>query len=353
MQRLQIRTFVWSVAAAIILANGQAALSGDEPRVLHKETVVPATVDQVWRAWTTPEGMAEFWVSGATIELRPLGKYELYMVPDAPEGQRGSEGCKVLSFVPQEMLSFQWNFPPSIPALRDVEAQTQVILRFEELDGGRVRVRLDQLGWEEGEAWDAGYAYFDRAWSYVLDRLQAHFQTQAGQPQSWVDGAVTVTVEQYPIKRQIFSVEVPAPVATVWETMTTVDGVRSFLSPDPRIELAVGGAYELFPGSTQRVQAFVPQRMLVVTGSAPLEFPNVRQGGTWAVLEFAALDDARAQVRMTCAGWQEGQEWEQAFEYFLENNPVFLNLLRKRFAEGPLEWTRHDDGPPTFERISR
>ena len=31
------------------------------------------------------------------------------------EGQRGTEGCRVLSYVPGEMFAFEWNFPPSIP----------------------------------------------------------------------------------------------------------------------------------------------------------------------------------------------------------------------------------------------
>ena len=32
---------------------------------------------------------------------------------------------------------------------------------------------LDAHDWQTGEAWDAGWAYFDRAWDIVLHKLQA------------------------------------------------------------------------------------------------------------------------------------------------------------------------------------
>lgn len=148
-------------------------------RILHKEVVVPATRAQLWRAWTTREGMAEWWVKHSLIELRVLGRFELHIKPDAPEGQRGAEGCRVLSYLPQEMFSFEWNFPPKVPSLRDSGAKTHVVLHFDDLGNGQVRVRLDQLGWQDGADWQAGYAYFDNAWAYVLNLLKDHFTNAA------------------------------------------------------------------------------------------------------------------------------------------------------------------------------
>jgi hypothetical protein len=36
-----------------------------------------------------------------------------------------------------------------------------------------------QLGWRDGEDWDAGYAYFDAAWDHVLQRLEDSFDAPA------------------------------------------------------------------------------------------------------------------------------------------------------------------------------
>lgn len=144
-----------------------------ERRMLRKEATVTASARDVWRAWTTTEGVKTFFAPEAHIEMRVGGPYEVYFDPSAPEGQRGSEGCRVLSFLPGEMLSFSWSAPPKFPEIRN--KHTCVVVRFEDLGGGRVRVRLCHHGWGEGEQWDQVYAYFDRAWSYVLGNLEKRF----------------------------------------------------------------------------------------------------------------------------------------------------------------------------------
>lgn len=142
-------------------------------RLVHREVVVEAALPRVWKAWTTPEGVKRFLKCEARIELRPGGPFEIEFDPDAARGSRGSEDCRVLSFLPMEMLSFEWNAPPEFGALRDV--RTQVVVRFREESSSRVRVTLDHAGWGEGGEWDALFAYFEKAWSYVLERLKERF----------------------------------------------------------------------------------------------------------------------------------------------------------------------------------
>lgn len=139
-------------------------------RVLRKEDLVPAPVAAVWWAWTTSEGMASWWATSSWIELRRDGPFEVYFLKRNPRGWQGSEGCRILSYVPQEMLSFTWNFPPSIPEIRD--EHTWVVLRFVAVTPRETRVALDELGWRSGAAWAKGWAYFDAAWSSVLRRLR-------------------------------------------------------------------------------------------------------------------------------------------------------------------------------------
>ena len=143
-------------------------------RVLIKRIDVKASLDEVWQAWSTSEGAQTFFAPDALIELRLDGPYELYFMQDAPAGQQGSEGCRILSFVPGEMLSFTWNAPPHLPDVR--KQRSFVVLRFEKLPDGLVRVNMHHRGWGEGEQWDQAYAYFDRAWDIVLSRLKQRFQ---------------------------------------------------------------------------------------------------------------------------------------------------------------------------------
>ncbi len=192
-------------------------------RRIDRQIIVPAPREEVWRAWTTTEGALTFFAPRARIELRLGGAYELLWSDDdeAPPGSQGSEGCKVLGYLPAEMLSFEWNAPPEFASVRstptfvvvrlaDAEQGTQcpAVPRADEpmalqlvqrtpgvSTGGRDRrqeacveastlVRLTHLGWQDGDEWDQVYEYFESAWWTVLTRLRERF---ARGPIDWAD----------------------------------------------------------------------------------------------------------------------------------------------------------------------
>ncbi len=114
--------------------------------VMH-ERVVELPRDEVWRLLTTEAGWKRLFEAEARIELRPGGKFEILFDPDAPAGQRGSEGCTVLSFVPHELLSYTWNAPPKFAHARG--RYTWIVVRLDELAPTRTRVRIDHQGFRE------------------------------------------------------------------------------------------------------------------------------------------------------------------------------------------------------------
>ena len=145
---------------------------GASVRSLAKEIEVAAPPGEVWSAWTSTEGIALWWnPPKSNIDLRIGGPFEIHFSLDEPEGKQGSEGCRVLSYVPGESFSFTWNAPPHLP-LR--ESNTWVVLAFSEVPAG-TRVRLVHTGFLEGPDWDDYIAYFETAWGYVLDLLSQHW----------------------------------------------------------------------------------------------------------------------------------------------------------------------------------
>lgn len=142
-------------------------------RAIEKRATVSAPRDDVWRAWTTSEGLTEFLCPRCHVELRPGGPYEIIFNVDAPDGDRGSEGCRVLAFVPGRMLAFTWNSPPTLPATRC--QRTTVVVELADAPGGGTEVVLTNGGYVDGPNWDAAYAYFDRAWGFVLAALERRF----------------------------------------------------------------------------------------------------------------------------------------------------------------------------------
>jgi len=155
------------------------AVSAEPPagqRALRKEVTVAAPLAQVWQAWTTSEGVTAFFGPAARVEARLGGPYEIYFAPSAPEGSRGSEGCKVQSVVPMSLFAFEWNAPPTIPAIRNSGLHTLATIRLHEEGPDRTRVEVTHTGWGEGEEWDKTYAYFDKAWEAVLSNLEYRFR---------------------------------------------------------------------------------------------------------------------------------------------------------------------------------
>lgn len=155
---------------------GFSAVRAETP-ALEKEASVKAPLADVWHAWTTAGGLA-FISEKSNVELRIGGPYEWFLdlEPDA-RGKRGGEGSQILAFLPLKMLAFSWTFPPSIPELRDADERTQVVVLFDECDDGVVQVRLYAHGWQDGEPWQRGRAYFDKAWGAVLGAMKKHFES--------------------------------------------------------------------------------------------------------------------------------------------------------------------------------
>jgi uncharacterized protein YndB with AHSA1/START domain len=331
-----------------------SALSGQTtgPKMLQKEVVVDLPLAEVWNAWTTNEGLEHFIPEKADVELKPGGKYEWYMSLKPPEGQRGSEGCKVLSYLPMEMLSFEWNFPPKVASLRDSGAHTQVNVFFDALDKNKTRVRLYQHGWQEGSDWDQGYAYFDRAWGNVLKTLKTYKpqgveDRKASPEKSWLDGEVKVTNWPYPERRQDFETEFDCPVDTLWKLLSSTEGFAKLGGKSPLVELKPGGAYSFWDGAPNKVMAFLPGKMLAASGSAPPQYPNVRKGGTWAVYFFEPISDQKTKLRLSVIGWKKGDEWDNAFKYFNKNNPIFFRMVQKALADD----TKSAAGPIQHEAL--
>jgi uncharacterized protein YndB with AHSA1/START domain/uncharacterized protein YciI len=172
-------------AYAFILAGYlglSAAVGDDAPAPIRVETVVDAPRQEVWQAWTTTEGITTFFAANAEIEMKPGGAFEIYFSADSPVGSRGSEGCKVLSWVDQEMLAFSWNAPPTFENVRT--KRTFVVLQFSDVGAGKTRIRLTNDGYQTGEEWEKAHAYFTKAWPSVLEACKQRFADGPRWPES-------------------------------------------------------------------------------------------------------------------------------------------------------------------------
>ncbi len=140
-----------------------------------------------------------------------------------------------------------------------------------------------------------------------------------------------------------------APIADVWTVWTTVEGIISFLAPKANIKLEVQGRYEIlfdpeaplgFKGTEGcKILGFDPMKSLSVEWKAPPQFPNVRRQKTRVDIYFERVE-ALTKVSVAHSGWQEGEEWDAAYEFFDHAWNLDLARMQQRFSSGPIDWRK-------------
>ena len=165
--------------AGFLLAG---SVAGAAERAIEKEVVVAAPIETVWQSWTTKAGIEAFFAPEAEIDPRVGGAFHIHMDPLAQPGAKGADDMRFMALQKPTMLSFDWNAPPSLPEAR--AQRTFVVVRLAAIDAGSTRVTLHHTGWGSGGEWDKTYAYFDRAWGYVLGNLKKRHDVG---PQDWTE----------------------------------------------------------------------------------------------------------------------------------------------------------------------
>lgn len=141
---------------------------GQRPVVL--ERYVGAPPAEVYRLWTTADGVGRFLGPKAVVGDGIGGPYEYQFLADAPDGLRGGEGCRIMALEPDRLVVFSWNSPPGFATRGQ---HTWVVLGLQPMGAGS-HVRLAHWGHGVGPEWDANRAYFADAWARVLDALEAY-----------------------------------------------------------------------------------------------------------------------------------------------------------------------------------
>ena len=144
-----------------------------EEHAIDEKITVKANVDDVWKVWTTTEGIKTFFAPDAKVVLRVDGPFEIYMNPFGAPGMKGADDMRIIGFQENKMLSFTWNAPPSLPEAR--KQRSIVIVRLISRGDALTDVTIHHVGWGEGGEWDKAYDYFSKAWPNVLKNLKKRF----------------------------------------------------------------------------------------------------------------------------------------------------------------------------------
>lgn len=144
-------------------------------------------------------------------------------------------------------------------------------------------------------------------------------------------------------------VVVKATLEQAWAAWTTREGIVSFFAPDAKVEARVGGAFQIYidpgapPGAKgaddMRFLALQPMKMISFDWNAPPSLPAARAQRTFVVVRFVPVDENSTRVTLHHTGWGDGGEWDKAYSYFDRSWVTVLANLKKRFEEGPQDWS--------------
>ncbi len=144
-------------------------------------------------------------------------------------------------------------------------------------------------------------------------------------------------------KSLILTITVPASRTEVWKAFATSEGLSTWLTPNAVVDLRAGGEWTAhYPGGKTgggTIVSFVPEKEIVISAMAPEQFPIVRSTRTHARFRFESRGNSTI-VELEQTGWQQGEEWDKAYEYLFAGNAELLATLHHRFVNGPIDWVK-------------
>ncbi|WP_310467274.1 SRPBCC family protein [Sphingomonas sp.] len=160
------------------------------------------------------------------------------------------------------------------------------------------------------------------------------------QVRSEADGSVSLS----------HSVVVPAPPAAVWSAISTVDGWKSWAVPVAWIAPARPDVIETSynpaakPGDAMNIEneflSRVPgQRLAFHTIKAPAGFPHFEALRRVTQTFELAPEGGATRVSLTGTNYGADASGQAVLAFFKGGNRVSLEMLRDRFAVGPIDWT--------------
>jgi uncharacterized protein YndB with AHSA1/START domain len=154
----------------------------DKTRVLQHSLVVPASIQEIWAALTTTEGIKTWAVPVASVDFRIGGIWESSYNRNGSIGAPGNIKNRYLSYIPMRMISFQAiNAPPTFQH-PEVLSEIFSVIELEALGARSVRVTASMVGFKNNEAHDAVYSFFDSGNASTLRNLYQRF---ANGPTDW------------------------------------------------------------------------------------------------------------------------------------------------------------------------
>ncbi|MEO1523972.1 MAG: SRPBCC domain-containing protein [Planctomycetota bacterium] len=160
------------ILALVFVCCISRASRADDHRVVD-EFEIEASVDDVWAAFTTTEGLKSWVAPLAEIDFRVGGKWRANYSEGGTLGDANTIENTILCFDPKRMLSIKaTGFPENFP-FKEVAKKTWSVFYFDSLGDSKTKITIVGLGYDDSEASQKMRAFFKPANKYSMDKLKS------------------------------------------------------------------------------------------------------------------------------------------------------------------------------------
>ena len=138
-------------------------------KVLQLSIIVPATVKEVWKLFTTDEGLKKWIAPVAKIDMKIGGSIRTNYDSNKTVDDSSSIKLDIINYIQYEMLTLKVNLNNSFPAeAKKEDKNLQEILQFVKVGEHETKIISTMVGWGQGSHWDKAYSFFEKGnvWTY-------------------------------------------------------------------------------------------------------------------------------------------------------------------------------------------
>ena len=135
------------------------------------------------------------------------------------------------------------------------------------------------------------------------------------------------------------SVDIAAPPACIWHSLTDADGLKAFGIKMAHVEMKNGGLIEegfspdAKSGETirHRIIAYLPQRLLVLRNEAtPAGLPHAElYRNVVQIISIEPREGGRTRFTISHTGYGAGADYDQLYAFFRKDNSDYLSGVKK------------------------
>ena len=159
-------------AAALFAADAKPndLVDPHADRVIHLSAHVPMTAAAAFGAFVDERVLEKWLTTGAHVEPKTGGAYELFWDPEHPE-DNSTIGCRITALHENQLIAFQWRSPKEFKHFANAaDPLTHVVVTFIPSESG-TNIHLVHSGWRRSAEWEQARQWQERAWRAAFGRL--------------------------------------------------------------------------------------------------------------------------------------------------------------------------------------